>query len=76
MKMEDFMEYVIDVSWDEESQRWMGINDRIPVAFDAETLEELIRNIQLAASEVISLNHLPPAKSFLFMAEKRVGALA
>ncbi len=69
------MEYVINVSWDEESQTWMGFNDKIPVAFDADSLDELIKKIQLAASDVIKLNHLPPAKSFLFMAEKRVGAL-
>lgn len=70
------MEYLINVSWDEESNRWMGFNDQLPVAFDADTLEELIRKIRLAASDMIEMNHLPPAKSFFFVAERRVGALA
>lgn len=52
----------------------MGFNDQIPVAFDADTLDDLIRKISLAASDTIEENHLPPAKSLLFVAGKRVKA--
>ncbi|MBQ9436976.1 MAG: DUF1902 domain-containing protein, partial [Lachnospiraceae bacterium] len=34
------MEYIINVSWDDESGRWMGFNDQLPVAFDADTMED------------------------------------
>ena len=69
------MEYIIRISWDEESKTWMGFNDDIPLAFDAETIEELMKKVQAAAPEIIELNHLEKAKSFFFIAERRQEAV-
>ena len=65
------MEYIIRISWDEESQSWMAFNDEIPIAFDAGTIEELMKKVQTAAPEIIELNHLEKARSFYYIAERR-----
>jgi len=65
------MEYKIYISWDDEAGCWVGYNDDIPLAFDAETMEELMKKIRDAAPEIIELNHLPQAKILHFIAEKQ-----
>lgn len=69
------MEYIIRVSWDEESKTWMGFNDEIPLAFDADTIEDLMKKVQNAAPEIIELNHLEKAASFYYIAERRQEAV-
>ena len=63
------MEYIINIEWDEESQTWMGYNDEIPLAFDADTIEELLTKIRQAAPEIIEMNHLPKATTLYFLAQ-------
>ena len=62
----DRTEYVVNFAWDEEAKVWVAIGDDIPLALEAESLDDLIHRVRLAAPEIIKLNHLPRYEAMCF----------
>ncbi len=60
-------DYEITVAFDKESGCWMGWNDEIPLAFDADSIEDLMRKCSDAAPEILELNGLPAARSLRYV---------
>ena len=51
-------EYTIQLSWDDEAEVWLAINDEIPLALESDSLDKLIERVKLAAPEIIEMNKL------------------
>ena len=51
-------EYTIQLSWDDEAEVWLAINDEIPLALESDSLDKLIERVKLAAPEIIEMNNL------------------
>ena len=51
-------EYTIQLSWDDEAEVWLAINDEIPLALESDSLDKLIERVKIAAPEIIELNNL------------------
>ncbi|MDR2428735.1 MAG: DUF1902 domain-containing protein [Candidatus Margulisbacteria bacterium] len=54
------MEYSISLTWDEEAQVWVAVNDDIPIALESGSLDALIERVKLAVPEVLALNKQVP----------------
>jgi hypothetical protein len=50
------MEYSIYLTWDEEAQVWVAVNDEIPIALESGSLDALIECVKLAVPEILDLN--------------------
>ncbi|BAL83165.1 hypothetical protein SELR_14570 [Selenomonas ruminantium subsp. lactilytica TAM6421] len=56
-------EYTVNLIWDDAANVWVAICDDIPLALEAESLDELINRISVTAPEIIESNqHLLPSK--------------
>ena len=51
-------EYVIDLSWEDETNVWTAINDDIPIALEDESFERLLNKVRAAIPELIEMNGL------------------
>ena len=51
-------EYTIQLSWDDEAEVWLAINDEIPLALESDSLDKLIERVKFAAPEIIEMNNL------------------
>lgn len=52
------MEYVIDLSWDDEADIWVATSDDVAgLAIESETVEILMERVKLAAPELLILNN-------------------
>ena len=51
-------EYTVQLSWDDEAEVWIAINDEIPLALESDSLDNLIERVKLAAPEIIEMNNL------------------
>jgi hypothetical protein len=49
-------DYAIALTWDEEAQVWLAVNDRIPLAMESGSLDALIERIKTAVPELLELN--------------------
>jgi hypothetical protein len=52
-------EYFILLTWDDEAQFWVAINDEIPIALNSASLDELMDRVRLAVPEMLELNGKP-----------------
>jgi len=50
---------MIELSFDEEAQKWYAQNDEIPVILEDFSLDKLISRIKLAVPEMLEINNLP-----------------
>ena len=50
--------YTIQLSWDDEAEVWLAINEEIPLALESDSLDKLIERVKLAAPEIIEMNNL------------------
>jgi hypothetical protein len=70
-------EYTITLTWDDEAQRWDAINDDIPLALEAGSLDLLMERCRYVAPEILSLNGKREKDVTLrFVAERRAKAFA
>ena len=51
-------EYTIQLSWDDEAEVWLAINDEIPLALESDSLDKLIERVKIVAPEIIEMNNL------------------
>ncbi|MCL2881198.1 MAG: DUF1902 domain-containing protein [Treponema sp.] len=52
-------EYEIAIAFDDEAQAWYAQNDDIPIILEDSSLDELLRQVKLAAPEILELNNKP-----------------
>ena len=50
------MEYIIDVSWDDEAGVWCAFCDDIPLAMESNSFDALIARVKIATPEILELN--------------------
>ena len=50
------MEYTILLTWDNEARVWVAENDDIPIVLNSESLDELIKRVQIATPEILEMN--------------------
>jgi len=49
-------EYIVLLTWDDESSVWIAENDDIPIALESESLDTLIERVRNATPELLELN--------------------
>ncbi len=49
-------EYTIQLTWAEEAQVWVAINDEIPIVLESGSLDALIERVKTATPELLELN--------------------
>ena len=50
----------VRATWDADTQCWLAESDDIPgLVAEADTMEELVREIKLVAPDLLELNHCP-----------------
>ena len=59
------MVYTVDMTWDEEAEVWVAINEEIPIILESPSFDELIERVKLAAPELLELNGLTADNSHL-----------
>jgi len=50
---------MIDLSFDDEAQKWYAQNNEIPIVLEDNSLDKLINRIKLAVPEMLEINNLP-----------------
>ena len=50
------VEYVIELTWDNEASVWVAENNDIPIALESPSLDLLIERVRIAAPELLELN--------------------
>ena len=58
-------EYIIDLVFDEETQKWYAQNDDIPILLEDDSVDCLIDRVKLAVPEMLELNKIPSAGKHL-----------
>jgi hypothetical protein len=53
------IEYTILLTWDDEAQVWVVINDEIPIALNSASLDELMERVRRAVPEMLEMNGKP-----------------
>ena len=48
--------YIITIKFDEEASVWYAVNDDIPIALEADSVDVLMDRVKLAAPELLELN--------------------
>ena len=63
--MEKFMEYIINLTWDDDASVWIATSDDIPgLVLESGSFDALLERIRFAAPEIIALNH-PKQSSYV-----------
>ena len=57
--------YTIELSFDDEAQKWYAQNDEIPIILEDFSLDSLINRIKLAVPEMLVINNLPKTGIYL-----------
>ena len=52
-------EYIIELSFDDEAQKWYAQNGEIPIILEDFSLDLLINRVKLAVPEMLEINNLP-----------------
>ena len=65
------MEYVVNFTWDSESEVWIAQSDDIPgLVLEGGSLDALIERVRFAAPELLELNKSPKLNAFCFRVER------
>jgi len=52
-------EYLIELSFDDEVQKWYAQSDEIPIILEDFSLDTLIHRVKIAVPEMLEINNLP-----------------
>ena len=56
----DWMEYTVDIVWDEEAQVWIATSQDVPgLVTESDSYDSLIENLKSLIPELLELNHRP-----------------
>ena len=61
------MEYIINVLWDADAEKWVASNDMLPISAESDSFSELKKIVADMANEMAELNDLPPVKVLCFL---------
>ncbi|MCL2808602.1 MAG: DUF1902 domain-containing protein [Treponema sp.] len=61
-------EFTIELSFDDEAQKWYAQNDDIPILLEDFSLDLLIKRVKLAVPEMLEINNL--SKTDIYLAFK------
>lgn len=66
------MEYIVNLTWDEEACVWIATSEDIPgLVLESGSFDALLERIRFAAPEMLSLNHAQTSPIFLtFLSER------
>jgi hypothetical protein len=70
------MEYEVLLTWDEEAQVWVAVNDDIPIALNSASLDELVERVKLATPEILEMNGKPHEGMTLHFKAERFAVVA
>jgi len=51
--------YLIELSFDDEAEKWYAQNDEIPIILEDFSLDTLISRVKIAVPEMLEINNLP-----------------
>ena len=57
--------YLIELSFDDEVQKWYAQNDEIPIILEDFSLDTLINRVKTAVPEMLEINNLPKTDIYL-----------
>jgi hypothetical protein len=66
---------MIEFKWDDKSDVWYAINDDIPIAMEAGSLDVLMERVKQAIPEILELNGKTKSANLQFRAEKLLMAV-
>ena len=56
------MDYIVKIIYDRQSLVWVASNDQLGLVLENKSYECLVREIYVAAQELIMLNHMPKGR--------------
>ncbi|MBR1476937.1 MAG: DUF1902 domain-containing protein [Lachnospiraceae bacterium] len=66
------MDYTVNFLWDSEANVWIALSDDIiGLALESESLDKLMKRVELAVPELLELNSQAPAKNLEFKCNLR-----
>jgi hypothetical protein len=68
-------EYLVLITWDEESRVWVAANDEIPLALESGSLDVLMERVRYAAPEVLAANGKPHTSIQIHFKADRIAAV-
>ena len=71
-----YMNINISIKWDEEAQVYIAICDDIGLALESASYDNLLKKVQDAVPELLSLNNISGCTSICFLTEDRRVACA
>jgi hypothetical protein len=71
----EMSEYMIEFKWDDDAGVWYAINDDIPIAMEAGSLDVLMERVKQAIPEILEMNGKARQSSLRFQAEKLLKAV-
>ena len=61
------MEYIINMSWDNDAGVWCAVCDEIPLALESNSFDALIERVKITAQEMLVLNNKSPLAELCFI---------
>jgi hypothetical protein len=58
-------EYIIELLYDDEIQKWYAQNKEIPIILEDFSLDTLINRVKIAVPEMLEINNLPKTDIYL-----------
>jgi len=52
-------EYIVTISFDDDSQKWFAQNDDIPILLEDWSVDTLIQRVKIAVPEMLEINNMP-----------------
>jgi hypothetical protein len=65
------MDYEITLTWDDEAQVWVAVNDDIPIVLESGSLDVLMEKVRIAVPEILELNGKDSRDVYLNFTTKR-----
>jgi len=52
-------EYIVTISFDDDSQKWFAQNDDIPILLEDWSVDTLMKRVKIAVPEMLEINNMP-----------------
>ena len=57
--------YTIELSFDDEAQKWYAQNSEVPIILEDFSLDMLIKRVKTAVPEMLEINNLPKTDIYI-----------
>ena len=65
------VEYVINMTWDNEVKVWCAVCDEVPLALESGSFDALVERVKVAVPELLTMNGADSECILRFIAERR-----